>query len=88
MAACEGNRADHCCYVAGVACQFLRDDGSAAQRRWICTLREKLGSWGAVHIDPGYVTAVRPMWERINPALNCGDWPPPDMTCQACGVTG
>ena len=86
MVAC-GAAAGHCCWLgqAGV-CPFLRDDGDA-DRRWVCTLRERLGSWAAVHADLGYQARVAPTM-RAHGQVDCGDWPGPGVTCGECGVSG
>lgn len=80
-----GASTGHCCWVAGAVCPFLRDDGAKASRRWVCTLRERLGSWEAVHADPGYLTVVAPVVRPLG--VDCGDWPPPGQTCAECGVS-
>lgn len=85
MVAC-GAQDDHCCHIAGSVCRFLRDDGPGAPRRWVCTLRERLGSWEAVHRDQGYLEHVRPTMLRVG--VDCGDYPAPGRICGACGVTG
>ena len=85
--ACAGNSADHCCYINGEPCPHLRDDGPDATRRWVCTLREELGSWDAVHVDPRYLRDVQPFWNGYAPTLGCGDWPVKRQTCEVCGVT-
>lgn len=77
----------HCCWVAGVVCPFLRHDGPVAVRRWVCTLREELGSWDAVHADARYRRLVRAPMAGVVTA-DCGDWPPPGETCAECGVVG
>ena len=93
-AVCNGTETDHCCTLLGVTCPFLRDDGPDTDRRWVCTLREELGSWNTVHADPRYLATVRPILDTITPAYNrgvmpdCGDWPPTGVTCQICGANG
>jgi hypothetical protein len=77
----------NCCWIAGVVCPFLRDDGSLTDRRWVCTLRESLGSWAAVHADPRYIAVVHPTLMSVG-TVDCGDWPGPGITCGECGVTG
>jgi hypothetical protein len=77
----------HCCWIDGVVCPFLRDDGAAASRRWVCTLREELGSWPAVHADKRYLTFVRDPLHRVV-EVDCGDWPPPGEKCAECGAIG
>ena len=78
---------DHCCYLAGVVCPFLRDDGPDADRRWVCTFRERLGSWEAVHEDPEYLDTIAPIMMGLTGVL-CGDWPTPGEHCHECGVVG
>jgi hypothetical protein len=93
MTTCLGNLDDHCCHLGrafGGACRYVRDDGPlAVNRRWVCTLREELGSWSAVHSDPRYLADVKPALDAM-PSFDgdCGDWPPPGETCGTCGVTG
>ena len=84
MVACRAG-VGHCCWINGV-CTFLRDDGDAP-RRWVCTLRERLGSWESVHADLGYQARVAPKLRRSGQA-DCGDWPGPGVMCNECGVTG
>lgn len=81
------NNTGHCCWINGTVCVFLRDDGLDATRRWVCTLREELGSWEAVHKDIRYIEKVRPTLDKFNQA-NCGYWPGPGVTCGECGVSG
>jgi hypothetical protein len=78
---------DHCCYLGshGV-CQFLEENVEG--RRWSCSLRRKLGSWQAVHSDPLYVEAIKPKLVDIGVTVDCGDWPPPGVSCATCGVMG
>jgi len=76
----------HCCWLHGV-CPFLRDDGADAARRWVCTFRERLGSWAAVHADPQYLATAGPIMHELT-GVYCGDWPRPGETCNECGVTG
>lgn len=77
---------DHCCYLAGVVCPFLREDDDS-QRRWVCTFREKLGSWDAVHVDEEYLNTIGPLMMGLTGVL-CGDWPPPGERCAECGTVG
>ena len=85
--ACQGNLAEHCCYIDGEPCTHLRDDGQNAERRWVCTLREELGSWAAVHVDERYQAEPAPVWRRIGIA-DCGDWPASGDACSLCGEVG
>ena len=79
----------HCCHLGrhGV-CSMLRDDGPAAARRWVCTLRERLGTWVAVHTDPVYLAEVRPKLDDAGVTVDCGDWPTPGQRCGECGAVG
>lgn len=76
---CHGNGPDHCCMVAGQVCPFLEMD-TVPGRRWVCGLRRKLGSWGAVHRDPGYLQHVKPAWDRAG-VKDCGDFGPAEQQC-------
>ena len=82
---CKGDQDDHCCHLGkyGV-CEFLAN----ANTRWVCTLREQLGSWERVHVDPRYIDRVRPKLGDIGIKVDCGNWPTPGETCATCGVTG
>lgn len=86
MVACRAST-DHCCYLAGKVCSYLRDDGPTASRRWVCTFRERLGSWAAVHADAEYLATVGPVMRGLT-GVDCGDWPVPGELCHECGVTG
>lgn len=87
MAVCLGNTVNSCCYVEGELCRFLRDDGVLASRRWICTLREQLGSWEEVHNHEGYKEHIQPVWERLG-VSNCGEYPRKGEICGECGKEG
>jgi hypothetical protein len=80
-----GTGEGHCCWIEGQVCSFLREDDGV--RRWVCTLRESLGSWQAVHADPRYIASVHPTLMSVG-TVDCGDWPGPGITCGECGVTG
>lgn len=71
---------DHCCYVDGETCRYLADNGPDAERRYECSLRRDLGSWKAVHADPGYIKYVQPSWEGT-PIESCGSWQPSPGDC-------
>jgi hypothetical protein len=86
MPKCDGNLADHCCYIDGSICRFL-EENTILGRRWVCGLRRELGSWRLVHEDPRYVADVKPTMDRLG-GTQCGDWPPKGQTCSICGVTG
>lgn len=72
------NRAleDHCCYLKGKTCRYLREDTGTP--RWTCTLREKYGNWDDVHKDSGYLEHVKPTWTELS-IKDCGDY-----TCENC----
>ena len=70
--ACHGNGEDHCCYVDGQVCSFLEVD-TMPGRHWVCSLRRTLGSWTAVHADPGYIAKVASVWLRTG-TPPCGLW--------------
>jgi hypothetical protein len=79
---------DHCCYVAGETCRYLADNGLDAERRFECSLRRDLGSWDAVHADPGYQEHVQSYWNSLGvredgtPLIeSCGAWQPPEGQC-------
>lgn len=73
---CHGNGEGHCCNLGrhGV-CTFLDDRGTDAPRRWVCRLREELGSWDEVHTDERYLATVYPKLREIGVREHCGDWP-------------
>ena len=85
MAVC-GSTTGHCCHLGpfGV-CPALREDDNG--RRWVCTFRERLGSWEAVHADPEYLDAIGPIVLDLV-GVYCGDWPKPGESCGECGVIG
>lgn len=86
MGKCLGNSEDHCCWVNSTPCRFL-EENTVPDRRWACGLRRRLGSWEAVHNDPGYLEHIKPNWEAKNVA-DCGDWPIIGEVCAICGATG
>lgn len=86
MATCKA-QTGHCCWLDGVVCPFLRDDGIDTSRRWVCTFRERLGSWEAVHSDPEYLDTIGPVMMGLTGVL-CGDWPTRNERCNECGVIG
>ena len=78
----------HCCHLGSTGvCPALRDDGPGVERRWVCTFRERLGSWRAVHADPTYLATIAPVMFGLT-GVYCGDWPRPNELCGECGVTG
>ena len=84
---CPGNTPLSCCWVDGVLCRFLRDDGLEVTRRWVCTLREHYGNWNEVHTDAGYLEHVKPTWLAQN-IDDCGDYPSAGVSCGECGQVG
>lgn len=76
---CHGNQPDHCCYVDGKRCRFL-EENTVEGRRWVCGLRRELGSWEAVHADPGYQKHVQPFWDKVG-IVSCGVWGPDVRQC-------
>lgn len=80
---CDGRgtaNGDHCCYLEGKVCPFLRDNGTPGPGRFRCGLREDLGSWEAVHADAGYQKIVQPVWDRVG-IESCGAWQPAPGRC-------
>lgn len=69
---------DHCCYVAGKPCRFLA--AGSEGRAWECSLRRDLGSWEAVHADPGYQEHVQREWDKVG-IPSCGTWQPGPNDC-------
>lgn len=69
---CDGNGADHCCYISGVRCPHS-EDSTVEGRRWVCGLRRALGDWDAVLASEEYRRDVAPTFEPLG--LNCRDWP-------------
>jgi len=87
---CRGNLDDHCCWLGkhGV-CSFLNEqEPDENGRRWVCSLRARLGSWERVHVDPRYLDSVKPKLVDIGVGVDCGDWPTPGQRCGTCGVIG
>lgn len=76
---CHGNQPDHCCYVDGIRCRFL-EENTVPGRRWVCGLFRRLGSWEAVHADPGYQEHVQTAWDRVG-IESCGAWGPGTNQC-------
>lgn len=77
---------EHCCWVRGEPCQFLRENEGG--RRWACGLRLELGSWEAVHADSRYLAEIRPAWDEVGAPDDCGDFPGPGRHCGTCGEEG
>lgn len=87
MMACHGNGDDHCCYVNGEPCGFLREN-VVEGRRWACGLYVELGDWDAVLADERYVTNLRPAWRQVEVTnglpeggFNCHPWGPGTGQC-------
>lgn len=73
-----GTGGTHCCYVAGERCRYLVENVN--HRRWACGLYVELGSWAAVHADPGYQAHVQPEWDKVG-IESCGAWGPGTNQC-------
>lgn len=87
MSRCHGNNPDSCCYIRGVQCPFVVE--RVGERRWVCRLREILGSWEAVAESDAWEWAVEPMWKAAGlpdpeDGRGCWDWPEQDL--QDAGV--
>lgn len=87
MSVCHGNQPDHCCYVNGVACQYLGEN-IVEGRRWACSLFVQYGDWSLVHQDPGYIANVQSVWDSLGlredgtPVIeSCGTWGPGTGQC-------
>jgi len=76
---CHGNQPEHCCWVAGQRCRYLVENVDG--RRWACGLRAALGSWEAVHADPGYIEHVQSEWDKLGVIESCGAWGPGTGQC-------
>lgn len=88
MTRCAGTSNEHCCHIAGAVCPHL-EEGTVPGRRWACGLRRVLGSWPAVHADARYLTSVKSYLKTTAlKDMDCGDWPPPGVTCPSCGAVG
>ena len=85
IGACEGNAADHCCYVGGEPCPFL-EENTVEGRRWACGLYRELGNWDAVLASGGYQKHVAPTFDPIG--INCRDYPAKGVFCGTCEVRG
>ena len=68
--ACTGAGADgdHCCYVGGKQCKYLRFDHP--ERKYACGLMMKYGSeWGVMVASPEY-QEIGEHWETTNKPFN------------------
>jgi len=81
---CDGNSAEHCCWVDGARCPHLRENMHG--RRWACALRAQLGSWALVHNDARY-QPIHAHWQTLG-ISDCGDWPNKRERCSICGQGG
>ena len=85
---CGTNPKDHCCYVNGKPCPYLKTTSQRMRKEqgfyWKCALREELGSWEAVHEDPRYRQRIRPEWDKVGED-DCGDYPREGRGCNTCG---
>ena len=65
--------------MAGQRCRYLVENVDG--RRWACGLRAALGSWEAVHADPGYIEHVQSEWDVLGVIESCGAWGPGSGQC-------
>lgn len=89
--ACNGNKEDHCCYLNGKVCQYLKENSNG--RRWSCGLYEKYGSWNGVYESDEYKEDIVSELVKISivfdrPYFNCGEWPTKGEVCTICGEVG
>ena len=92
MSNCGKQKGDHCCWLKGKPCPYLRKTRRRKRLEegfyWQCQLRTELGSWEKVHQDQRYVRDVEPEW-RLTGIKNCGDWPQGEKgnpECKLCGA--
>lgn len=83
---CDGHgceRGNHCCNLGpfGVCPHLvINQDAQLPDRKFICSLREREGSWEAVYTTPEYQANVQPFFnwaqEKYGPEWNigCGQW--------------
>ena len=83
MAQCSSGD-EHCCWVNGQECEFVR--ANEGGRRWACALMLELGDWDAVYSDPRY-QPIGTHFQSKGIAL-CGDFPGPGVRCGTCGEVG
>lgn len=88
---CKGMSQDHCCYLNGKVCKYLKEN--SAGRRWSCGLFEQYGSWENVYLSQEYQTDLVPEWITYcatfdKPYTRCGDWPTQGEVCTVCGEVG
>jgi len=70
---CNGNGADHCCWVRGKPCaELVEYDPRAPERRWACGIMLDLHDWDKVIASDRYKEATGDAWVD---GLNCKDWP-------------
>lgn len=85
MGNCYG---DHCCYVNGAPCPFLRiDDPALAPRKYACGLVAELGNWNRVENDPRYIEQVKPHWDSSG-TIPCKDYPGDPASIRAAVLAG
>ncbi len=69
-----GANGDHCCYVAGVRCEYLVENEGG--RRYACGLLLKYGTWEAMNSSPEY-KPVGDYWvSKHNPFNYCETFDP------------
>lgn len=78
---CNGNgvNGDHCCYLGGTACEFLRENVSG--RRYACGLFLEYRSWPAVN-SSGEYQAVGRYWESTGNPFNACEVSDPSFCCR------
>ena len=85
MLVCTGlgpGNGDHCCYVNGVECVYLRRN--TAGRKYACGLFLDLGSWAAVNISNEY-RPIGETWESIGQVFNYCETFNPALCCRQEG---
>jgi len=81
-----GTTEDHCCWLFGEVCQYLRRAPQGSEYKWRCSLREQVNSWDDVYQMQEYQTNVQPKLDAMGYGdIGCGDWPPPGTVCHDCG---
>ncbi len=78
-AACNGNAADHCCYLDGVVCDYL-EENTVPGRRWACGLLVRFGSWQAMSASAEY-QPIGSHWASIGKPFNYCDTFDPAFCC-------
>lgn len=81
---CDGNQADHCCYLNGEPCQYV-EENTVDGRRWACGLRRELGDWDSVLASDRYQSGPGAYFSAIG--MNCKTYPSAakKQFCSTCG---